>query len=432
MPKPFSIQAPEEIAKQYAGNKQRIAEAARMGVVDPTAAILAGMFIDRMRGAQLEEAMQPATVAQEVMGGAPPAVPSPPAGGLGLTSQAAPPMTPPMPAGLGTPMTAPMEAPMEAPMGMAMGGMTYAPPYMHGGLDAVSVPSGMFDESTDGGYAGGGLVAFATGTDENGVPAPKGTDYFGFNTNPFLNRELIEKILGKRETKYADEEREALLAERSPEARKKARDMDIGYALMTAGSKIASTPGGLLQSLGAGLGEAAPVLMQSAKERKAEERLIRKGLRDLEEGNNTYEARLAQAQMEASKTAISGAEGEAVRKARAEESAADRASREKIAFAGDAATLQAALITAKNKGAEEGTLTPGQYIAAQQKRLELLDALDKARTAWQQTRPKKGKLLRDFQSAEKQLKLYDAALARAGASATAGGQGNVVDVPWNP
>lgn len=164
MAKPFSIQAPEEVAKEYGGNKQKIAQAAQMGIIDPTAAVLAGMFIDRMRGAQKVEGANPPTVAQDVMGGAPaqpaammpaPAPLSP--GGLGATPQAAPPMAPP----------APMPAPdMQAPMGMAAGGMI--PPYAgNSGLSDIPVPDGMFDEPSNGGfgdgYAGGGLVAFAAG-----------------------------------------------------------------------------------------------------------------------------------------------------------------------------------------------------------------------------------------------------------------------------
>ncbi len=145
MAKPFSIQAPEDVAKEYAGNKQRIMQAAQMGIVDPTAAILAGMFIDRMRGAQMQEGASPPTVAQEVMGGLPPAppAPSPAAGGLGALPQSGPPMAPePAP-------QVPME---EAPMGMA-----------EGGLATLSVPETMFDEPDNGGYAGGGLIAFADG-----------------------------------------------------------------------------------------------------------------------------------------------------------------------------------------------------------------------------------------------------------------------------
>jgi hypothetical protein len=151
--KPFSIQSPEDIAKEYAGNKQRIAQAMQLGVVDPTAGVLAGMFIDRMRSAQMQEQAPQATVAQQVMGGAPATPPSPPSGGLGAAPPAAPPMTPPMN------MTPPM--PQEAPMGMA-----------DGGLATLPVPDAMFDEPTNGGfddgYAGGGLVAFAGGGDTGG------------------------------------------------------------------------------------------------------------------------------------------------------------------------------------------------------------------------------------------------------------------------
>jgi len=66
MGKPFSMQAPEDVAKEYGGNKQSIAKAAQMGILDPTTAVMAGMFIDRMREAQAEEQQQTATVAEQV------------------------------------------------------------------------------------------------------------------------------------------------------------------------------------------------------------------------------------------------------------------------------------------------------------------------------------------------------------------------------
>lgn len=168
MAKPFSIQAPEDIAKEYAGNKQMIAQAAQMGVVDPTAAVLAGMFIDRMRSAQVMEGGQQPTVAQQVLGGQPPAAPAP--AGLGATPQAA--AMPPMPAapqmGMPPQEMAPQEMPAEEMPMMADGGMV--PPYMAGGgLSDVPLPDGMFDEPSNGGfgdgYAGGGMVAFAPGGD---------------------------------------------------------------------------------------------------------------------------------------------------------------------------------------------------------------------------------------------------------------------------
>ena len=152
MAKPFSIQAPEDIAKEYAGNKQKIAQAAQMGIVDPTAAVLAGMFIDRMRSAQVMEAGQMPSVAQQVLGGPP----------------AAPPMAPP-PMGAPAPMGAPPQQMPMAPPPQAMG---MAPPpqgMAMGGLASLPVPDAMFDEPTNGGYddsyAGGGMVAFADGGD---------------------------------------------------------------------------------------------------------------------------------------------------------------------------------------------------------------------------------------------------------------------------
>lgn len=158
MAKPFSIQSPEDIAMEYGGNKQKIAQAMQLGVVDPTAGVLAGMFIDRMRSAQMQEQAPQTTVAQQVMGGAPPAPPTAPSGGLGATPQAAPPMAPPqMGPAPEAAMAPPQEAmPEEAPMGMA-----------EGGIVGIDIPDTMYDEPSNGGfddgYAGGGLVAFAGG-----------------------------------------------------------------------------------------------------------------------------------------------------------------------------------------------------------------------------------------------------------------------------
>lgn len=155
--KPYRIQSPEDIAKDYGGNKQKIAEAMQMGIVDPTAGVLAGMFIDRMRSAQMQEQVPQSTVAQQVMGGAPVAAPLAQAGGLGATAPAMPPMAPQGGAPMGPP---PM--PEEAPMGMAAGG-EFDPPYMAGGgLSELPIPDTMFDENRNGGYSGGGIVAFAS------------------------------------------------------------------------------------------------------------------------------------------------------------------------------------------------------------------------------------------------------------------------------
>lgn len=158
--KPYNLQSPEQIAKDYGGNKQKIAEAMQMGIIDPTAGTMAGMFIDRMRSAAQMEAAPQQTVAEQVF--APPAPPQPPMGapaGLGATPEAA--AMPPMDAAPPQEMPSQGEMPM-----MAEGGMV--PPYASGGgLSDMPLPDGMFDELSNGGfsdnYAGGGLVAFAAG-----------------------------------------------------------------------------------------------------------------------------------------------------------------------------------------------------------------------------------------------------------------------------
>lgn len=164
--KPFSMQSPEQIAKDYGGNKQKIAEAMQMGILDPTAGTLAGMFIDRMRSAAQAEAAPQQTVAQQVFAPAPPPeAPAAPPAGLGATPEAAamPPMDAMPPQEMGAPQ---MEMPAEEMPMMAEGGMV--PPYMAGGgLSDVPLPDGMFDEPSNGGfgdgYAGGGMVAFSGG-----------------------------------------------------------------------------------------------------------------------------------------------------------------------------------------------------------------------------------------------------------------------------
>jgi len=139
--KPYSLQAPEEIAKEYGGNKQRIAQAIQSGLVDPTAGVLAGMFIDRMRSAQMEEQGAQQSVAQDVM-----------TPGQGMT----PGMAPPMPQGapqMGGAMPTPTPAPTPAQPPMPQ-----SAPQTGGGLEALPVPNDMFSGP---GMAGGGLVAFA-------------------------------------------------------------------------------------------------------------------------------------------------------------------------------------------------------------------------------------------------------------------------------
>jgi hypothetical protein len=199
--KPFGIQSPEQIAKDYGGNKQRIAEAMQLGIVDPTIGTLAGMFIDRMaagaaqgqgpQGTVASQVFNPQTPPAQAPGGAAP-------GGL-PPAPSAPPMGPPPPdmsMGMGAP---PPDMPMPPPSpeqmqpmspGMADGGMVAfarggesrpldlqsllpfpeaglpeEAGFADGGVASLPVPDDMFNSSVGDNqqYADGGMVAFAAG-----------------------------------------------------------------------------------------------------------------------------------------------------------------------------------------------------------------------------------------------------------------------------
>jgi hypothetical protein len=156
-PKPFGIQSPEQVAKIYGGNKQRIAEAMRLGIVDPTVGTLAGMFIDRMAaGAQQSQAPQ-GTVASQVFNPQTPPAQAPGGAGGSLLDIGAPPPDMPMP---------PQSPQDMQPMGpgMAEGGMVA---FADGGLATLPLPDDMFNSSVGDNdvqnYAPGGVVAFADG-----------------------------------------------------------------------------------------------------------------------------------------------------------------------------------------------------------------------------------------------------------------------------
>ena len=312
--KAFSMQSPEAIAKQYGGNKQKIAQAMQMGIIDPTAGTLAGMFIDRMRSAAQAEQKPQQTVAQQVMAPQPQAAPPvPPMGapaGLGATPQAAP---------MGPPPT--MGQPSAPPPGMAMGGMV--PPYASGGLTDLPIPDAMFDEPNNGGYASGGIVAFAKGADgeeedpeeqfaappsrigPNGeiivdatVNKPVGMSYFpttpdfkvpknisGYSGDLVSNLDRYNEG-APRETKRADQFAKYLDEMMKPETQKARRKEDMWMALGQIGAKMASTPGSLLQAASAGIGEALPGIAANAKDRRAEQRAVMKTLVDEERTGN--------------------------------------------------------------------------------------------------------------------------------------------------
>ena len=139
--KPYNLQAPESIAKEYGGNKQKIAQAVQMGIVNPTAALLAGMFIDRMRNAAPAEQAPTQTVAEEVF--SPQPAPSMPTQGLAAMQQ------PQMPQGM-----PPQGMP---PQGMPPQGM---PPQGLAAMQQTQMPS----------MASGGEINYAEGDRVSGNP----------------------------------------------------------------------------------------------------------------------------------------------------------------------------------------------------------------------------------------------------------------------
>ena len=133
-------------------------------------------------------------------------------------------------------------------------------------------------------------------------------------------------------------------------------------------------------------------------------------------------------------------EGERTRAFTAEESAADRTARKEnllISEKGDTLRTNITAASAAGRGP-----TPGQILEAQKKRIELAGEVNEARDAWVNAgRPKADdrdkrnvKLLRAFQNAERQLKMYDNVLAQAGVTSTSvapgSGQSDIVDVAW--
>lgn len=260
--KPYSLQSPEAIAKEYAGNKQKIAQAMQMGIVDPTAGVLAGMFIDRMRSAQVQEMAPQPTVAQQVMGGAPQAPVPPSSGGLGMTQPAQPPMAPQGGVGMAPP-----------PQGMAAGGLYEAPYMKDGGLSEIPLPDTMFDENRDGSYADGGIVAFATGdevdAEEIVVDAPRGR--YGFGATFEQNMGLINKY-APQQSKYGDRLTSFYEQIMSPEAQKKRKKEDLWTSLAELGFGMAASKSPtFFGAIGEAGMKAAPGMAARGKERRAEQ-----------------------------------------------------------------------------------------------------------------------------------------------------------------
>lgn len=300
-----NLKDPEKIAATYGGDKAKIMEAAKIGVVDPTVAVMAGMFIDRMRAPAATEGKAPPTVAQQVFappGAPPPGAPppgGPPPGGPPPGGPGGPP--PPMGAGGPPPMgpPPPMGGPPPVAMGAGGGAVT------EGGLAGLPVPDDMYDDS----YAGGGIIAFPVGgpvPDPNkplsaipgappglpgaappAPPLPPGAPPAG--TARTLTPEAlgkyqpqIEKMFGGRPHEATDAFVASMKEQMDPAAMKKQKRQDTGYALMQIGGMIASTPGPMLSVIGQALGAAAPGMQASAKERRESKNAAIKGMMEAE------------------------------------------------------------------------------------------------------------------------------------------------------
>ena len=314
--KPYNLQSPEQIAKDYGGNKQRIAEAMQMGVVDPTAGVLAGMFIDRMRMAQQQEMAPQQTVAQQVF--TPPAPPAPPMGGMPPMG-AAPMGPPPAPAGLGaTPEAAVMAAPQAPMMEAPPAPMEGAPGMAAGGLTTLPLPDAMFDEPDVGGYAAGGLVAFSNG---GSTTEPEPDSYYGFNfRDPVANLAIRDRLFGTPQTRYAEEAEQEFLRRRSPEYRQSQRRRDIAQLMAEAGfGMMAGTSPNAFQNIGAAVLPALASANERNRERRAEERDIQRGLLDIEAGRNTAAAQRAAQALEMQGMGVRGYEAETGRRFQREE-----------------------------------------------------------------------------------------------------------------
>ena len=148
------LQASETIAKEYGGDKTKIAQAVQAGLINATEAVLAGMFIDRVRAAAETEKKQAETVAKQVFS------PKPEPEAVSQMQLAQQAQQPPMPQGI---------APNLPGVNMGMGATSQATQLQDmqrqmasrpsvSGVDKLAMGSGMIPRA-----ASGGLLAFATG-----------------------------------------------------------------------------------------------------------------------------------------------------------------------------------------------------------------------------------------------------------------------------
>ena len=157
--KPMSLTSPEAIASEYKGNKKAIANAARMGLIDAAAALMAGMHIDRMRSAVAEEQKADTTVAQDIFGA---------------------PMQQGLPQAPMRPQPQQPRPQMAQSQGIPGAQMAAAQPQMAPGVEGL--PTGNV-----GNYAEGGIVAFGDGGD---VPGYAGKEESLIRAKPGYGRDF--------------------------------------------------------------------------------------------------------------------------------------------------------------------------------------------------------------------------------------------------
>ena len=218
----FDLLSAEKVAAKYGGDKRKIGEAAQMGLVNPTVAVMAGMFIDRMRNAAIAEQKPTTTVAQEVM------APATQMAGLGATPQA---------------QAAPQMAP-QANTQMAVA-PTETATLAEGGLSSLPVDEDMFPDE----YAGGGIVAF----EEGGPTTPFGRFVSEFGSN-FRNKTAEEleilKLQDELRGKYGSASSlPGLFMSQTDDERQRAKDimgrltrMDVNELRQLTGSKNRAVP----------------------------------------------------------------------------------------------------------------------------------------------------------------------------------------------
>jgi hypothetical protein len=221
----FDLLSAEKVANKYGGDKRKIGEAAQMGLINPTVAVMAGMFIDRMRSAAIAEQKPTTTVAQDVM------APATQMAGLGATPQAQ------------TPPQMPGQAPTQMAAASAM--PTQTATLAEGGLAALPVDEDMFPDE----YAGGGIVAFETG----GPTTPFGrfASEFGSNFRNKTAEELeILKLQDELRGKYGSASSlPGLFMSQTDEERQRAKDimgrltrMDVNELRQLTESKNRAVP----------------------------------------------------------------------------------------------------------------------------------------------------------------------------------------------